>query len=239
VLLANSKGEVAAGRLESQIHLPATAKHAVLNFIAQELVNWRDHAERPNEQAEDRLTEHLCDYLNSAAYYSSYLNHIQFRTETGDERRGNRTIDLSVKPLGATLIIEGRRSTIFDTILPIECKRLPTPAGADRDHREYVFSSKKSSGGIQRFKEGSHAAAHNLAAMIGYIQQDTPQLWSTRVAEWIEDLSASSEPDWSERDLPHVDHTDPVRKITVLTSRHIRRPPLEEIELRHLWVQMN
>jgi hypothetical protein len=238
VLLADSKGQVAAGKLELQIHLPSTAKRAILEFITRELSNWRDHPERPSEQAEDRLTEHLCDYLNSAAYHSTDLDHIQFRTETGDERNANRTIDLSVKPLGATLIIEGRRSTTFDTILPIECKRLPTPPGTDRDHREYVFSSKKTTGGIQRFKEGNHAAAHNLAAMIGYVQQGTPEHWTASISEWINDLTASSSPGWSASDLPRLEHHDVTRKVSVLRSRHTRAQPLEDIELHHVWVQM-
>jgi hypothetical protein len=239
VLLADTKGEVAAGELEPQIHLPSTAKHAILNFIARELANWRDHPQRPSEQAEDRLTEHLSDHLNSAAYRSSDLSHIQFRTETGDETNTGRTIDLSVKPLGATLMIEGRRSTIFDTILPIECKRLPTPPGTNRDHREYVFSAKKTTGGIQRFKAGHHAAAHTFAAMIGYIQKNTSEEWSTRITEWINDLTASSTPGWSANDLPRLKHNDLTRNVTVLSSKHTRVKPLQDIELRHLWVQMN
>jgi len=238
-VLADTKGQVAAGQLGPQIHLPATAKHAILDFIAGELSNWRDDPERPSKGAEDRLTEHLCDYLNSVAHHSTVLDHIQFRTETGDEKNANRTIDLSVKPLAATIIIEGRRSTIYDTILPIECKRLPTPPGRDRDFREYVFSSKKTTGGIQRFKEGNHAAAHNLAAMIGYIQQDTSELWTERIAEWINGLTESSSPGWSAKDLPRVQQNDAARKVAVLSSTHSRAEPLEEIELRHLWVQMN
>jgi len=238
VLLADSKRQVAAGQLELQIHLPSTARRAILDFIANEISNWRDHPERPSVQAEDRLTEHLCDYLNTAAYHSTSMDHIQFRTETGDERNANRTIDLSVKPLGATLIIDGRRSTTFDAILPIECKRLPTPRGADRDHREYVFSSKNSTGGIQRFKEGNHAATHNLAAMIGYIQEDTQEVWTTCITEWINDLTASSTPGWSANDLPHLEHHDVTRRVTVLNSRHERERSLAEIELCHVWVQM-
>ena len=238
MLLADTKGQVAAGQLEPEIHLPATAKHAILDYIAGELSNWRDHPDRPSEQAEDRLTEHLCDYLNSVAYHSRHFDHFQFRTETGDEKNASRTIDLSVKPSGATLIIEGRRSTIFDTILPIECKRLPTPPGTNRDHREYVFSDKKSTGGIQRFKEGNHAATHTIGAMIGYIQRDTFEFWMASITEWINGLTESSSPGWSSKDLPRLERHDQGRKVTVLSSTHERVQPLQEIELRHLWIQM-
>jgi hypothetical protein len=238
VLLADANGQITAGQLGPRIHLPTTAKHAILDFISEELPRWRDRPDRPRAQAEDRLTEQLCDHLNTSAYQSVGFDHIRFHTEAGDEQNANRTIDLSVKPLGATLVIEGRRSTIFDTILPIECKRLPTPPGTNRDHREYVFSAAKSTGGIQRFKEGNHAAAHGLAAMIGYIQQDTPEFWTTRVSEWINELTATSSPGWSAKDLPHLERHDVTRRIASLRSTHQRIAPLSDIELRHLWVQM-
>jgi hypothetical protein len=239
VLLADGKGEIAAGQLELQIHLPSTAKHVILDFIAHELSKWRDHPQRPNEHAEDRLTEHLCDYLSSAAYRSSHLTHIQFRTETGDEANANRTIDLAVKPLDATFIIEGRRNTIFDTILPIECKRLPTPAATDRDPREYVFSAKKSTGGIQRFKAGQHGATHTLAAMIAYVQQESCAFWDARIAEWINDLIASNQPGWATNDLLRLGTHDTARRVAVLASTHARPNGLPEIDLHHLWVQMS
>jgi len=39
---------------------------------------------------------------------------------------------------GAAVWIEGRCHIDFDPLLPIECKRLPTPRGKDSDEREYV-----------------------------------------------------------------------------------------------------
>jgi hypothetical protein len=42
----------------------------------------------------------------------------------------------------------------FDPIMPIECKRLPTPKAKDRDEREYVITEGATAGGIQRFKLG-------------------------------------------------------------------------------------
>ena len=50
---------------------------------------------------------------------------------------------------GVAICVEGRRHTDFDSLMPIECKRLPTPKGDDRDEREYVFSEHTSTGGIQ------------------------------------------------------------------------------------------
>ena len=236
-MLADITGDSTAGRLEREAQLPSTAKHAILDFIARQLPVWRDRPDRPAHHAEDRLTESLCDHLNSAAYRSTDMTNFRFGTETGDETNAGRTIDLAVKPLGTTLIIDTRRSTIFDTVLPIECKRLPTPPGTNRDHREYVFNQHKSTGGMQRFKRGHHAETHDLAAMVGYVQQDTCVDWHTRTTQWIDDLIAAKEQGWSKNDHLRVEHDDARRKVTVLSSKHTResRP---KIELRHLWIEM-
>ena len=106
-MLAESSNNVQLGRLDQDIHLPSTAKLELVGFIAQELPRWRDHPDRPNKDGETTLTEHLCDHLNSAAYHSTEWSHVQVRTETGDETRGGRKIDLTVKPRGLALIIEG------------------------------------------------------------------------------------------------------------------------------------
>ena len=98
-----------------------------IEFIADELPRWRDHPERKPETSETALTDQFCDHLNSAARTSDGWSRIQFRTEVPDEVRPGRAIDLAPKPCGAVLVIEGRRHTQFDTLLPIECKRLPTP----------------------------------------------------------------------------------------------------------------
>lgn len=53
----------------------------------------------------------------------------------------------------------------------IECKRLPTPGGKDRE-REYVsgfHANGSPTGGIQRFKLGLHGGQVHDAAMIGYV----------------------------------------------------------------------
>lgn len=238
-MFADGHGDAALGRLDAGIHLPSRAKYAMLQFIAEELSNWRDHPNRPAYDAEDRLTETLADHLNSAAYLSAHMNHVQFRTEAGDEVNAKSTMDLSVKPLAAPLVIEGRRTTIFQTILPIECKRLPTPRTPDRDSREYVFSAKKASGGIQRFKEGKHAASHRLAGMIGYVQEETCADWYGHTKEWINGLILEKQKGWDTSDQLRLEHEDPGRRVTVLSSKHSRANRRGDIELRHLWIQMN
>lgn len=238
-MLADSSDIVPqSGRLDPDIHLPCTVKLEIIGFIAEELPRWRDHADRPSADAETTLTEYLCDHLNSAVHHSSIWSHIQFRTETGDETHGGRKIDLTVKPRAATFIIEGRRSSRFNALFPIECKRLPTPKGRDRDEREYVTNKYNTTGGIQRFKFGYQGAAHTFAAMIAYIQEQSCSHWVDQVNGWIKDLATETNSVWSDSDALHLLDDNLSTKVSILKSEHQREGGLNGCELRHLWISM-
>jgi len=237
-MLADSFNIVHSGRLDREIHAPSTAKLELVGFIVKELPRWRDHPDRPDAEAETTLTGHLCDHLNSATYHSAVWSHVQFRTETADEKQAGRKIDLTVKPRGAVLIIEGRRHSRFDALFPIECKRLPTPKGTDRDEREYVVTEHGTTGGIQRFKFGYHGAAHTFAAIIAYVQDQTFSYWLNQVNCWIRDLSAKPKSAWSVSDVLQSLSDDSATGISTLRSRHQRADGLDECELRHLWIRI-
>ena len=238
-MLAESSNTIASsGNLRPDLYLPATFRHALLVFIADQLPRWRDEPQRSTETAETILTSQLCAYLSSVAHHSAGWDCLQFRTETPDEQHRNRKIDLVPSPRGAIIWVEGRRHTEFDALLPIECKRLPTPKDARRDEREYVFSRHSSTGGIQRFKAGHHGAAHEVGAMIAYIQDGTIALWNQRVASWIMDVVRSAEPGWTTADLLQMDRDDQTSGVAVLHSLHSRAAGLRTIRLQHLWVRM-
>ncbi len=228
-----------SGALSSDVHPVATFRYELLDFITDELPRWRDDPERPNHTSEPALTEYLCDHLSSAARKSPGWDILQFRTEVTDEQQRGRKIDLAPKPCGVTIWIGGRGYTQYDILLPIECKRLPTPPGTDRDEWEYVFNRRATTGGIQRFKAGHHGAAHTLGAMIAYVQEENAMLWDKRVAEWIKELVDSGQPGWTAQDLLHLEHDDKARGMTLFRSLHTRENGLQDIELRHLWLQMN
>lgn len=226
------------GTLGSDVQKPATFRHELVDFIAGELPRWRDRPDRPRETAETILTSQLAAHLTGVARHSAGWDMLQFQVEGADEVHKGRKIDLEPRPSGTVIWIEGRRHTEFDSLMPIECKRLPTPKAADRDEREYVISSRSSTGGIQRFKEGNHAGAHTFGAMIGYLQEETTAIWDTRVAGWINDL-AGVEPGWTTKDLLHRDRYDATLRLAIFRSAHERKKGLSEIELRHLWLEMN
>lgn len=227
------------GALRKDVQKPATFILELLDFIRDELPRWRDRPERKLETSETHLTSQLCIHLNSATRHSLGWDILQFLTEVPDEEAKGRRIDLVPAPANTTIWIEGRRYFDFNTLLPIECKRLPTPTGKDRDEREYVFSQHSSTGGIQRFKAGHHGAGHAHGAMIAYVQQETSGFWSRKVAEWIDDLIACGQTGWTTKDSLRLDQDDATRRVAVLSSSHTREKGLPEITLRHLWVQMN
>jgi hypothetical protein len=228
-----------SGTLGPAVQLRETARHELLDFIADELPRWRDHPARKTETSETALTDQLCDHLNSAARTSAGWDRVQFRTEVPDETQRGRRIDLAPKPCGAVLVIEGRRHTQFDMLFPIECKRLPTPKAEHRDEREYVVSAGHSTGGMQRYKFGHHGAAHRFAAMIAYLQEQTSAYWITQVNGWIRSLATEPDSAWSFSDFLQPVSDERAVGICRLRSHHQRGGGLGEIELQHLWMKMN
>jgi hypothetical protein len=228
------------GALASDLHLPGASRLKLLDFIAQALPRWRDDPERPSDPtSETLLSEHLCDYLTGQARFTPGFDCFQFRTETGDEGKRGRKIDLAVKPCGVALWIEGKRHTQYEAIMPIECKRLPTPKAANRDEREYVIVGDKSTGGIQRFKFGDHGSTHKVAAMIAYIQEHDGAHWNQKIMGWMQDLFTTPDSSWTSNDLLKPIELDSANKTSRLLSSHSRGPGKDPIELHHLWVQMN
>ena len=238
-MLAESSHSVRSGRLDRKIHLPSTAKHELVAFIFHQLPQWRDHPDRSQKHGETDLTGHLCDHLNSAVYYSETWSHVQFRTETGDETHAGRKIDLTVKPRAASLIIEGRRHSQFDALFPIECKRLPTPKGNDRDEREYVITEPGSTGGMQRFKFGHHGAAHDFVAMIAYVQEHTFNHWIDKINGWISELAQAANSAWHTEEALRIVEEGKQSMVCALASKLHRAGGLSDCEMRHLWVRMN
>jgi hypothetical protein len=225
------------GTLNKTVQRPDTFRHELINMIAQELPVWRDRADRTKETAETPLTSQVCAHLNSACRRRDGWDILQFRVEEADEQNRGRKIDLVASPAACSILIEGRSYVDFDSLMPIECKRLPTPKESGRDEREYVISEKTSTGGIQRFKAGNHGAQHSFGAMIGYVQDGNAAQWDKRIAAWIDDLAGRD--GWSKDDNLKMEDTDAYRRVTTLRSRHQRSNSLPDIELRHVWIEMN
>jgi hypothetical protein len=199
---------------------------------------WLDDPKRPKQAGETGLTAQLCARLNSASRHSPGWDFLQFRREEPDDLRAGRSIDLVVAPSDVVIWIAGREYSEYRTLLPIECKRLPTPTRTDRDEREYVFSQFSSTGGIQRFKAGHHAAARARAAMIGYLQDRDIPFWRTQLDAWIDGLVATAVQGWSVDDKLALAAHYSATRVASLRSTHQRESGLEPILIDHLWIEM-
>lgn len=237
-MLAEEGQQMDAGALGQQVLVPHEQLIALTEFIAEQLPGWRDHADRPAQTGEDAMTYHLCAFLNGASRRSTTWSHLQFITQAPSESDGRRKLDMTAQPLGSELVFAGSRYTIFQPILPIECKRLPTPVGKDRDNREYVYSAQSTSGGIHRFKMGAHGSQHSFAAMIAYVQENTCAHWLGEVNGWIQDLSNSHGPLWRHADQLLVSKAVEVGGVARMKSTHTRSNGSADIVLEHLWVRM-
>ena len=225
------------GSLSGDLHLPSEWRASLVAFIADTLPSWRDDPLRPSATAETVLTAQLCALLNSASRKSAGWDYLQFRMEEPDEVVRGRAIDLVAAPSGELVWIDGRRYSQYEPLLPLECKRLPTPSGPGRDEREYLHSRHGSRGGIQRFKAGDHGAAHNHAALIAYLQSDDIPTWYSRVEKWTADLAVEAA-EWTADDRLQLNLHDDARGLGRLSSTHARGRGLPAIILDHLWVRM-
>jgi hypothetical protein len=226
------------GTLDSGVHPPGEWISSLVGFIGGILPSWRDDPARPAQTGETASTAQLCARLNSASRHTAGWDFLQFKREEPDENDGRRSIDLAVAPSGSVIWIEGREYTEYQTLLPIECKRLPTPSGSYRDEREYLYSRFSSTGGVQRFKAAHHAALHERAAMIGYVQDRNILAWAAQLEQWIEGLEGDAIEGWSAADKLVIVAHDVASRTGSLRSDHKRRAGLKGIRVDHLWIEM-
>jgi hypothetical protein len=235
-MLADSRARSPGlGSLASGVHAPHTFLLQLVDFIAEHLPRWRDHPDRRAVHSERDLTSQLCAYLNSAARRS--LDVVQFTAEVPDSVQRGRSLDVAVQPCGAPIIVMGRSYTLFDILLPIECKRLPPPAGTGRDEREYVtVGDGSTAGGIQRFKLGAHGAAHAMAVMIGYIQEGDAEQWLYRINRWLLEASLADS-FWAGEQLTAVAaEAGAVHRFRSIHRREVHGGG--RIEIWHLWIAL-
>lgn len=238
-MLANDdNSNVQSGGFSPDLHRPQAWLHQLIEFIVDQLPAWRDRTGRRAVGSETHLTSQLCAHLNGIARKSHGWDILQFRIEEPDETKQSRRIDLIAAPAGEVIWVEGRRYDDFDSLLPIECKRFPTPRGRDRDKREYLLVANGSTGGVQRFKAGLHGAAHELAVMIAYVQENGIESWFTQIDRWIRALSRVAMAGWSHDDRLNRIRHDVGRRIAIFSSEHDREHGLSRIGLRHLWIEM-
>jgi len=221
-----SDGQPVHGRISTGLE-PGTLARRTIEFVRNQLPAWRDDPERESVEAEEALNGQLSKFLNFAA--RSEFPMAQFHHEERQAER--RRVDLSA----VSDILVGH--TKYEPFLVMEGKRLPAPS-SDRE-REYVIGTKKTSGGIERFKLGLHGDKLPRAAMIGYVQSGSFNAWYNAINRWIGDLSAETNSDWSNGDRLAIQGIDAGGGTAVCQSAHPRvNAASSVIELDHVWIEM-
>lgn len=227
----------AIGKITSGI-VPNTLALKTIDFVYTQLPAWRDDPNRLDEQSENKLNLQLCKFLDSNARNSFPMvrfNHEEYQT-------GFSSVDISASPIEMTTI-GAKTFTIYDPIVVLEGKRLPAPSH-DRE-KEYVTGGiEHKSGGIQRFKLGLHGANHDIAAMIGYIQERSACDWHNEINRWIEELSSGTIKDvcaWNTSEILGKLEEDSSKGVANCRSTHNRNSSAQsnKILIRHLWITMH
>ncbi|AYM14668.1 MULTISPECIES: hypothetical protein [Agrobacterium] len=238
MLAENGEYSSQAGALNADVQFTGEWLSSLLEFIATALPAWRDDPVREAVHGETRLTAQLCARLNSLTRHAPGWDILQFRREEPDDTDARRAVDLVAAPRGQIIWLAGREYNEYQTLLPIECKRLPTPPGADRDEREYLISQYTSTGGVQRFKAGNHGAAHSRAAMIGFIQNLNVEHWVQQIDAWVDAIVAEPTIGWSSDDKLALIRNQVSDRVAALQSNHTRQSGLHPIRIDHLWIEM-
>lgn len=208
-----------------------------LEFVRDELPQWRDRKDRKRETGEEKLNAQLCKHLNAKARQLPLpvlFHHEEKQTE-------NRRVDISAGPSEGGLVGMIYHS-IDDPFVVLEGKRLPTPGGIARE-REYVSGGTQRTGGIQRFKLGLHGMGMAKVALIGYLQEYEAAFWFQRINSWIRKLTESQPVEnevWTLEE--QLRDFSPCRNQATArcVSNHSRTSDVDasRFQIVHLWVEM-
>jgi hypothetical protein len=213
----------------------------MVSFIERELPVWRDRPKRPQLSDESTLNQTLCVHLNSAARRRSF-DTIQFLQEP--LQSSARRADIGVMPLG-TIMVEGRSYEDFEQLLPIECKRLPTPIDKRRSDCEYVHGLRgHRTGAIERFKHGLHGPENPRALIIAYVQSESFEHWLTTINVRLDKFAREGSDDgfWSPSEILSAVAMARSVDIQRFVSHHRRSiPPArsDAVDIEHVWLRMN
>jgi|SRR5690554_3080286 len=187
-------------------------------------------------EGENRITEQFHRFLTTKERSYTYTLISQediyhFVIENQTSGKGHRTYDIA--------IILGYDNYNKGKILVIEAKRLPTP-GKDRE-KEYLLGNY---GGIERFKKGVHGqdVESGTAIILGYIQQETDEIWYNKINDWIDgEITKSSNPSlkWDNEDKLICDGIFQKDKVKKYLSSHSRIHPLSKLRINHYWIDLS
>lgn len=220
----------------------------VFSFFRESIPFFVDHlGGKAVNLSETTITDTLVDFLQrrlrattSADEYPYCFHHEASETNSGNSARN----DFAVFALGSNGIVRPTLPEDRIAIARFEAKRL---VKLDRSReKEYVLGEyheserSKNSGGIERFKNGTHGKPreHN-AALVAYIQTDDTSTWFPKINYWIdEEIADSSDPNltWDTQDKLSNRQTYSHHDEFNSTSARLNSA---EINLQHFWIPLN
>lgn len=117
------------------------------------------------------------------------------------------------------------------SLFSVECKRLPAPDKARE--REYVFGT-SNNGGLERYKTEMHGKGLNESGLLGYIEEENPIQWFTKINSWITDTAITNK-SWKNDEILF----DLVLNNDFCFSKSIAHRKTSDIKLTHLWIILN
>jgi predicted transport protein len=198
---------------EFQVLEPNTLVEELVNYIAQELPNFKDSEEFVDilmkKKNENQHSLALCVFMTNTCK-------AKFNFQRENSQKGSSTIDIGIYK-GSILIFT------------IEAKVLPTPlTDSKRKEYEYVYGD---GAGIKRFKTGHHGVDNmdnniDENGLIAYIKESDFIFWHSKVNQWISDAK------WNDSEKLQMDYFNHIGK---LNSKH-ERLDNSEVVLHHFWV---
>jgi len=217
--------------------IPDTLALKTIDFVYTQLPAWRDDPDRIHGPSENKLNLQLSKFLDSHArndFPMVFFQHEEYQS-------GRTSVDISATPT-ETVSVGAKTYTIYDPIVVFEGKRLPAPSRGRE--KEYVTGGIEKSGGIQRFKLGLHGPNHDIAAMVGYLQEGSACDWHDKINKWITELSNDTIADvcvWNISEMLETLEEDSSKGIANCRSTHNRSSSAQsnKILIRHLWIVMH
>jgi hypothetical protein len=125
--------------------------------------------------------------------------------------------------------IEEGKST--QSVFSGEAKRLPSPPPLERE-QEYVIGNDKN-GGIERFKIEKHGKGLKESCVLGFVEKEGFQFWSSKINSWIIAL-AQKNSDWNNSEILNMVQEKAQYYISTSSVLRVNDPIL----LNHFWIYM-
>ncbi|RWX46745.1 hypothetical protein H206_02291 [Candidatus Electrothrix aarhusensis] len=204
----------------------------VVKVIKTILPKFAASAIKEGIENENGLNSKLTRFItNTADQENFFANREPMENETrGDSPAVDIGIYLNVNDTG----IDPPLITVF------EGKRLTTTKLPKKRRREYVIGRDEKGkhvpcGGIERFKLGIHGKKLHHAGMIGYIQDETAEVWHEKINSWISELCQQpSKRAWSEQEqLTPKKNNGQLAEYSSVVKRTD-----SELHMTHLWISL-